>query len=388
MIKRYLETAIKKQIIEGFKQGMNREEIKNRLLMQNHPENQVDDLISEICFEQETIQYIKDCLNRGFTRDEVKNQLLKKRYPGKDINKFIEKACKKNSVYFSSRLLLFIALSLIATIIGLTLQMPIFMYFLLLSIPLLIFFVMNKDAKKAIMILVFSFFASELVFVGYDVRSGLILYSTFLGVLLLTLTIRNLRKTIQNTLIALTIIPLIRLLGSLMPVERFSFLARISSVYAIMIITSYVIFVNIGMKKIHANNKIILLPLVMLAGLSLGFIEFNVLQPDPLPTFRFFILIGFGATLLTGIAEEFIFRGLFQNLFSVIFVSHWKAIVFSNILFTAMHIVWTNWFELVFVFCAGLIHSWIYLRTRNLILISAMHGMINFGLFILYPLIM
>jgi membrane protease YdiL (CAAX protease family) len=179
-----------------------------------------------------------------------------------------------------------------------------------------------------------------------------------------------------------------RLLGALLPLEGLSFLPRIIGVYSVLLIATFIVFKNVNFKKISGTKFMGFLPLAITLGIALGLIEFRILRPEQI--FEYLnlrtILLGFGIMGLTGFAEEFIFRGLMQNHFLRIF-NVVTTILLTNIIFMLMHLIWLNYLELIFVFVVGTLCGIIYYRTKNLVLVSALHGMVNFSLFVISPIL-
>jgi membrane protease YdiL (CAAX protease family) len=204
----------------------------------------------------------------------------------------------------------------------------------------------------------------------------------------LALILRKFKPELKEVIFIMMILPIIRFLGSLLPVEGFSFPVRIVVTYLIMFILAIIMLKFVDIKQVSASKFMKFMPIAIIFGFFLGWIEYFILKPEPafqylnINTFAFGILI----MMLTGFAEELIFRGLIQNLLLKIF-NVFAAIITANIIFMSMHLIWLNPTELIFVFFVGIICGWIYYKTRNLILISVFHGMINFSLFVFSPLL-
>jgi len=259
-------------------------------------------------------------------------------------------------------------------------------------LALIFLLLINRNSKKAIVLFVASFLASELVFVFHKFIYGLVMYSVFLAILIIVLLFRDYREKARNILIALMTLPIARLIGSVMPLQQFSFLTRVAIVYSIMFISAYIIFYGLGMTHQEIGHKKIKKPVIvaiMIAlGALLGLIESLIIKPEPIfQTFTLFSVFLGLSLLLSGYVEEFIFRGLLQNLFKKLFQNINITLLFTNIIFIIMHIVWKNFLELGFVFCAGWLLGWLYFKTKNLFLISMLHGFINFFLFIVWPVL-
>jgi membrane protease YdiL (CAAX protease family) len=233
-----------------------------------------------------------------------------------------------------------------------------------------------------------AFFVAEITLIKYNIEIGLVLYSVFLAFLVLSLIFRKFRLEVKEALFITGIIPLMRLLGALLPLEKLSFLSRIVGVYSILIIVTFIIFKNLNLKKISSKDYIGFLPLAIILGLVFGWIEFQILRPAPVfgSLNILTVLLGLGIMGLTGLAEEFIFRGLMQNHFLRIF-NIATTILLTNLIFVFMHLIWLNYLELIFVFAVGSLCGIIYYHTKNLVLVSFLHGMINFSLFVLSPIL-
>jgi len=239
-----------------------------------------------------------------------------------------------------------------------------------------------------IFLFIILFLFSELVLIGFNVNYGIWSYFLSLIFLFLLLSFCDFQEDIQNLLGAMTILPIIRFIGSLMPLENFSFLMRVGIVYAIMAIGMISILFIVKIKDMHKWKGSYFFPVAILAGLGLGYLEYLILRPSlPFESFSWGIfLLGFLFIFSTGFIEEIIFRGVLQNLFMKVF-NPFISILLLNILFITMHLVWKNAFEIMFVFFIGIMLSLIYYKTRNLILISLVHSSINLSLFIIFPIV-
>jgi len=246
---------------------------------------------------------------------------------------------------------------------------------------------MDRNAKRSLFLILIAFFIAEMTLVKYDAEFGLVLYSIFLAFSLLLMIFRELKTDVKNCFFIIIVIPLMRFISSLLPIEELSFPLRIITAYTVMALTALIVLRKIKIGSLHENRYNGLIPAVILAGLFFGWVEFNILKPSP--AFDYISIGTFSAGIaimvFTGIVEEFIFRGLIQNIFSRIFKIT-IAIALSNVIFVIMHVVWMNFFELLFVFSIGILCGAIYYKTKNLILVSLLHGMINFSLFVLAPL--
>jgi membrane protease YdiL (CAAX protease family) len=128
-------------------------------------------------------------------------------------------------------------------------------------------------------------------------------------------------------------------------------------------------------------------PLALVIGLGLAFLEYWVLRPEALVvdlTFGSLLLLMVVMVAFVGFGEELVFRGALQESVrtrSSIVI----AILFSSFMFAMMHSGYSSLPYLVYVFFVGLVLGVGYWKTRNLIFVSLIHGFINFFLFSFLP---
>jgi membrane protease YdiL (CAAX protease family) len=122
------------------------------------------------------------------------------------------------------------------------------------------------------------------------------------------------------------------------------------------------------------------------SGLSLGFVEYYILRPQPLAQALSFQQVWLPALILlvfTGFLEELIFRGLMQR--AAIAVLNRAGLLYVSLLFAALHIGYRSLLDIAFVFCVGLYFSVAVERTRSLFGVTLAHGLTNVALFLVFP---
>ena len=82
-----------------------------------------------------------------------------------------------------------------------------------------------------------------------------------------------------------------------------------------------------------------------------------------------------------------IFRGILQTTGTKAFGA-WRGIVYVSLLFGALHIGHLSVVDVVFVTAVALYFAVIVHRTRSLLGVSIAHGITNFMLFVVLPLLM
>ncbi|MFH1403975.1 MAG: CPBP family intramembrane glutamic endopeptidase [Candidatus Altiarchaeota archaeon] len=122
--------------------------------------------------------------------------------------------------------------------------------------------------------------------------------------------------------------------------------------------------------------------IIALTGIIFGLTERHIIDVTVIPWTGLpsFIFSAITITLLTGLYEELLFRGIvFKYLADV--GSKWFAVFYSSLLFAVMHIAWESFIDIVFVFTVGAIYALIYYRTKSLAGIILSHGITNIILF-------
>jgi uncharacterized protein len=128
-------------------------------------------------------------------------------------------------------------------------------------------------------------------------------------------------------------------------------------------------------------------PIAIVIGLVMSFIEYAVLKPEALipdtsPWNLAVLLIVMVA--FVGFGEEIVFRSILQRKVQER-TGPIVAILFSAFLFAMMHSGYESLPYLVYVFGVGIVLGYSFFKTRNLIFVALIHGMINFFLFSFLP---
>jgi membrane protease YdiL (CAAX protease family) len=128
--------------------------------------------------------------------------------------------------------------------------------------------------------------------------------------------------------------------------------------------------------------------LVGLTGLVFGYVEYQILEPEPLAKAFTWEQLWVPVLILlfsTGFVEEVIFRGVMQRAatealgrFGVLYVA---------ILFTTLHVGYKSLLDVLFVFGVALFFGWAVAKTRSILGVTLSHGLINIVLFLVVPLL-
>ena len=155
---------------------------------------------------------------------------------------------------------------------------------------------------------------------------------------------------------SMMVLPMIRIVGLSIPLMQVQPFYWFPVIAVPLFAASYTIMKSQGLTRSHigliwGNKKVQLL--IALTGIFLGTMEYMILQPKPLiatlnPTTL--IIASIILTISTGLAEELLFRGIIQknaeNVYGTII-----GLFYTALLFTALHIGWDSFYDLIFVFC-------------------------------------
>ncbi len=118
-------------------------------------------------------------------------------------------------------------------------------------------------------------------------------------------------------------------------------------------------------------------------GITLGFL---VYQPS-LERARSSPLMILGILFFTAWPEEFIFRGLLQNLLSRTLKNQWVGLVVASVIFGFSHIFhapYPNWKYVLLATIAGLFYGHVWIRTRSLLPGTLVHALVDMSWHLLF----
>jgi hypothetical protein len=118
--------------------------------------------------------------------------------------------------------------------------------------------------------------------------------------------------------------------------------------------------------------------IAILIGTKIGFLTYDPsragLHPIPLA------LSVFGILLFTAWPEEFLFRGILQNLFSRSFRNPWAALALASLIFGLSHIFrapYPNWKYVLLATIAGLFYGHTWMKTGSLFPAAIVHALMD-----------
>lgn len=220
-------------------------------------------------------------------------------------------------------------------------------------------------------------------------ETGLVIEAIILMALLVNSSI-NVSHTFSVLLRSMMALPMIRIIGLSIPLMQIQPLYWFPIIALPLFASSYTIMKNQGLTRQHigliwGNKKLQFL--IALTGIFLGTIEYIILQPKPLIGVLNPINLITASIILvisTGLAEELLFRGIIQknaeNTFGI-----FLGLLYTAVLFTALHIGWDNFYDLIFVFSVAIFYGYAFQKTRSIVGITLSHGISNSFLFLIVP---
>ncbi len=217
---------------------------------------------------------------------------------------------------------------------------------------------------------------------------GLVAHSAILIALLVHIAI-TWEEPVHQLLLTLLFAPLIRLLSLSMPLNQFPQIDWYLIVSVPLFAAAYVIarIMRLSWSAVGFNLK--RLPIQLLVGCSgfvFGFIEYNILKPEPLIknlTIEQFMIPALILLISTGLMEELLFRGMMQKAGEAVLGR--GSIFFATAIFMVLHIGYQSLLDLLFVFAVGLFWAWVVSKTHSIVGVTVSHGITNIMLFLVFP---
>ena len=219
---------------------------------------------------------------------------------------------------------------------------------------------------------------------------GLLLHSLIMLSLLVVSSVTH--GKVSGFYLSLSLAPLIRIISLSLPLASFPRYAWYIVVNVPILVATVAMMrvLGTGFKDAGVSLK---MPseqfVIALTGVSLGFIDYYILKPEPLaPGLSFWnlTLLAIGIGLSTGFVEELIFRGLMQK-YAIEAFGEMIGLIGVAAVFASLHIGWLSPVDLVFVFSVGLFYGFVTLQTGNIIGVTLSHGLTNVILFLVAPAI-
>ncbi len=233
---------------------------------------------------------------------------------------------------------------------------------------------------------------AEILTLYPDPRYGVMVHIGVLFLLFYSL-FHTVDASVRRLTTVLLLIPLIRILSLALPLLAWPqitwYFAASVPLFAGMIT---VIWLEEWQYKEELGLQFGSLPtqgLITLGGIALGWIEYQILQPNPLISELTLEAIWLPALILlfcTGLMEELLFRGLLQSA-ALKILGRQQTLFFGAAFFAVMHIGYASILDVIFVFTVGWVFAWLVDRTHSIFGVTLAHGLTNIGLFLVWPLL-
>ena len=247
----------------------------------------------------------------------------------------------------------------------------------------------TRNEKVMAIIYLLSLIVAEVCVTYVNKETGLVIEMVILFVLLLNSSL-NVSYNYSIMLRSMMVLPLIRIIGLSIPLMQIQPLYWFPIIAVPLFAAVYTIMKSQGLTRKHVglvwgNKKLQFL--IALSGIFLGTIEYTILQPKPLIAVLDPVTLISASIILilsTGLAEELLFRGIIQknaeNVFGTV-----VGLLYTAFLFTALHIGWNSFTDLIFVFSVAIFYGYAFQKTRSIVGITLSHGISNSFLFLIIP---
>lgn len=246
--------------------------------------------------------------------------------------------------------------------------------------------------KKEIFIVIFGIIISELVMLRGNIFYGLGLYIINLLIIIFLIILSRLEIKMKYALQSLVLLILLRMISISIPQFFANVLLQYSLIYGVMFIPIFSIIKgqNISAKELGINFKklYIYIPLAVLMGIILGFIEYKIIDPASLIErikFSDIVIMFIVMFIYVATAEEIIFRSILQTrLQKVLGIKY--GILISGTIFGIMHAGYGIINDIIFAGILGIVLGYIFYRSESIPFVILIHGVANVTLFGLLPI--
>ena len=199
--------------------------------------------------------------------------------------------------------------------------------------------------------------------------------------------------TQRNLVLALSLVPLVRILSLAMPLGQLSLVYRFPLIYAPLLAATMAVMWATGLRPaaIGLNLRYWQYQVAggIISGIGIGITEYLIIGTSPLINTFSLQEIWLPALVLivtTGLTEEIMFRGVLQKLSEAAMGR--QGIIYVSLIFAVLHLGFFSWGDVVFVFCVALFFAAIVKRTGSLLGAILSHGTANTVSFLVAPFIL
>lgn len=189
----------------------------------------------------------------------------------------------------------------------------------------------------------------------------------------------------EDVLLALALVPLLRILSLAMPI------AELSQPYAYVFTGAPLLLATLlAARAINSSQLWTLVRgysgqgLVALTGIPLGLAAYVIIRPQPIETGWVAIVVAcVGLVLFSAAVEELLFRGVLQNALYAAFGG--VGVLGSPVLFAAVYLGARPLGYAAFAGGMGLLFTWFAFRTRSLLGVVLSHAIVNLSAVVIWP---
>ncbi|MCP4612785.1 MAG: CPBP family intramembrane metalloprotease [Planctomycetes bacterium] len=231
-----------------------------------------------------------------------------------------------------------------------------------------------------------AFLNAELVAAFVDDSWGLAAYFVILLGLLMHSALDN--KTIpRKFLLALSLVPLIRIVNLAMPLEEFSETYRyLLMSFPVMIgIISIIRALDLRPTDVGLiSGTIPVQGLIAVTGIGFGLVAYFILEPEPIISDLTWskAVVPALVLLFAGFVQEFAFRGVIQSFAHQLGFWGWTYIA---LVFSILQIGHESALYCFYILEVALFFGWTVQRRGSILGISLAHGFMNIGLYLVFP---
>ena len=200
-------------------------------------------------------------------------------------------------------------------------------------------------------------------------------------------------STNRNLVLALSLVPLVRILSLALPLGQLSLIYRFPLIYAPLLGATIAVMWATGLRPAAIGLNLRYWPYQVaggvISGIGIGITEYLIIGTSPLiNTFSLqeVWLPALVLILTTGLVEELMFRGVLQKLSEAAMGR--QSIIYVSLIFAILHLGFYSWGDVIFVFFVALFFAAIVKRTGSLLGAILAHGIANAVLFLVAPFIL
>lgn len=247
-----------------------------------------------------------------------------------------------------------------------------------------------SDINSVCWLFIFFIIALEITFAYLNIFVGVIMYLLLLISLLIISCLRCYESS-QPLYLALTLIPIIRVISISIPLAGIPTIIGFMVVSVPLFIAGVMVARMIGLTITELGftfDKLYKQLLISLLGLPLGFINFLIIKPvcmNITVTSKEILIWVVVSTICIGLLEEFIFRGILFNVALKVIGSK-DAIYFISLLYAALNISGKSFLNVIYPFLISILFCRLFVMEKSILGLSLAHGLINIVVYVISPL--